>query len=112
MTETPALPPSPTSEDSRVVIMKGMLRWGGLIIAGIAFMWMVMRGTHHHLPTKGNRELPTVHLRDMQGKWATWDQWKGKVKIISFWASWCEPCVEEMPTLQALMDHFKDREFV
>jgi len=34
---------------------------------------------------------------------------KGKVVFINFWATWCPPCIAEMPSLQALYDDYEDR---
>lgn len=34
---------------------------------------------------------------------------KGKVVFINFWATWCPPCINEMPTIDKLKQHFKDR---
>ena len=34
------------------------------------------------------------------------------VYIINFWATWCGPCKEEMPSMEALYHHFKDRNFI
>lgn len=36
-------------------------------------------------------------------------KWQGKVLVVNFWASWCPPCVEEMPTLDALQEEFKNQ---
>jgi thiol-disulfide isomerase/thioredoxin len=33
-------------------------------------------------------------------------QWQGKVLVVNFWASWCPPCIEEMPTLDLLSQEF------
>lgn len=46
-------------------------------------------------------------LRDINGKEMTLSQLKGKVVVMSFWATWCGPCKEEMPHLQAM---FKELE--
>jgi len=41
---------------------------------------------------------------------ALWDV-KGQLFLINFWATWCAPCIEEMPALQSLHAKFKDRGF-
>jgi len=43
------------------------------------------------------------------GKAVDTEQWRGKVLVVNFWASWCPPCVEEMPTLDALQEEFKNQ---
>jgi thiol-disulfide isomerase/thioredoxin len=43
------------------------------------------------------------------GKLADTEKWRGKVLIVNFWASWCPPCVEEMPTLDKLQGDFKSQ---
>lgn len=41
-------------------------------------------------------------LHDLQGEQQTFQQWKGKPLVLNFWATWCAPCVEEMPDLEQL----------
>lgn len=43
-------------------------------------------------------------LPDSQGVQQSLSQWKGKVLVVNFWATWCPPCVEEMPDLVALQN--------
>jgi peroxiredoxin len=41
-------------------------------------------------------------LRNLEGQQVTLSQYKGKVVLVNFWATWCIPCQVEMPGLQAL----------
>ncbi|KRB90505.1 TlpA family protein disulfide reductase [Noviherbaspirillum sp. Root189] len=41
-------------------------------------------------------------MADASGKTQALSQWKGRPLVINFWATWCAPCVEEMPELSAL----------
>jgi len=43
------------------------------------------------------------------GKSVDTKEWREKVLVINFWASWCPPCVEEMPTLDKLQAEFKSQ---
>ena len=44
----------------------------------------------------GPHELETA-FPDLDGKLHNLNQWKGKVLIVNFWATWCSPCLQEMP---------------
>jgi thiol-disulfide isomerase/thioredoxin len=46
--------------------------------------------------------LYTQSLNDLAGKPQSLAKWKGKPMLVNFWASWCAPCVSEMPELSAL----------
>lgn len=56
--------------------------------------------------------IPSIQLTDLSGK--AWDlkQLKGKVVILNFWATWCAPCLEELPSIQALQDFNSSNEAI
>jgi peroxiredoxin len=54
-------------------------------------------------------KAPDLNLVDLQGNPARLSDQKGKLIILNFWASWCTPCLIEMPDLKRLYEHFKDR---
>ena len=52
---------------------------------------------------------PVVEARDINGNAVSTANWKGKVVIVNFWATWCPPCREEIPALISLQEKYKDR---
>jgi thiol-disulfide isomerase/thioredoxin len=50
-------------------------------------------------------------LNDLSGKPQTLAQWKGKPLLVNFWATWCAPCVQEMPELSALANEEGGKRF-
>ncbi|SHI53034.1 Peroxiredoxin [Malonomonas rubra DSM 5091] len=55
---------------------------------------------------------PNFTLLDMQGNNVSLADLKGKVVILNFWATWCPPCREEMPSMEMLHRKFKDQGLV
>jgi peroxiredoxin len=55
---------------------------------------------------------PEIKLNDLNGKPFDYQSLKGKVVLLNFWASWCAPCIDEMPALEALYQKLKAQGFV
>jgi len=57
-------------------------------------------------------DAPGFTLTTIKGETVKLSNYHGKVVLLNFWATWCEPCRDEMPSMQALWGHFKDKDFV
>ena len=51
-------------------------------------------------------------LEDMQGKTHRLKDYRGKWVLVNFWATWCPPCLSEIPELSGLHDAHKDKDLV
>jgi thiol-disulfide isomerase/thioredoxin len=52
---------------------------------------------------------PQLSLKDMQGQLHNLSEYKGKVVILNFWATWCVPCKQEMPIFVDVSRKYRDR---
>jgi cytochrome c biogenesis protein CcmG, thiol:disulfide interchange protein DsbE len=57
------------------------------------------RGGH---PAQVGAVAPDFTVRDDQGKTVSLDQYRGKIVVLNFWASWCTYCIEEFPSMMQL----------
>jgi thiol-disulfide isomerase/thioredoxin len=54
---------------------------------------------------------PDVTFKDLQGNNVTLASMKGKVVLLNFWATWCDPCHEEIPWMIQLQQKYADKGF-
>ncbi len=57
------------------------------------------------------RFVPLFTLTDHNGNKVSLESYRGSIVMINFWATWCPPCIEEMPTMQALKAFLADQPF-
>jgi peroxiredoxin len=62
-------------------------------------------------PITGRQAAPAFSLKDANGATVTPAEYKGRVVLLNFWATWCVPCKAEIPWFQEFDAKFKDRGF-
>ena len=55
--------------------------------------------------------VPALVLNDLNGDRRSLDDFSGKVLLVNFWATWCPPCVKELPSMQAVRRQFAGEPF-
>ena len=63
-------------------------------------------------PFNAGTKALNFHLEALNGKKSELKDYRGKVVFLNFWATWCGPCKEEMPSMEELHRKFKDKDFV
>jgi len=84
---------------------------GGLVILALAFGIVWLQSSKYEPLTVG-MAAPDFSLPDIEGKTVRLSDYRGKVVFVNFWATWCKPCKEEMPSMEILWENFKSEDFV
>jgi thiol-disulfide isomerase/thioredoxin len=96
------------------------VKWGPRGVVVLTLAWLAGIGVSgsldaepaapRFLPWTGGPP-PALALRDLAGRSHELAAYRGQVLVVNFWATWCEPCREEMPSLQRLRDRLAGRPF-
>lgn len=54
---------------------------------------------------------PDFTFADLNGSMVRLSDYRGKIVLVNIWATWCPPCIDEMPSMQKLYQEFKDSDF-
>jgi len=65
------------------------------------------------LPSAGTEtDINKIQLTDLKNRDIDIKQYKGKTVFVNFWATWCRPCIAEMPSIQKLQTRFEDENII
>jgi peroxiredoxin len=87
-----------------------------MVILGVAIIFL-LQTKDDYLNLSGKKRLdkgvaaPNFVLPDLDGKLVSLADYKGKVVLLNIWATWCPPCVQEMPSMEKLYQTMKGEDF-
>ncbi len=81
-----------------------------VVLVFAASFFIKARPSASKVITKGDR-APEFKLPALNGQYVSLSDFRGKVVMVHFWATWCPPCVEELPTLSKLYQEIKGKDF-
>lgn len=93
---------------------------GGMLIVGIVSL-ILISSTYsttsptivgENAPTKVDFPAPDLQLHDMTGNPVSLSNYQGQVVLVNNWATWCPPCRQEMPILDAYFRDHRHQDFV
>ena len=88
----------------------------GLVLLGSSAYFILRnvsaRSDFSTVPAKVSYSAPELSLTDTHGISRSLADYRGQVVLVNLWATWCEPCKQEMPTLQSFYNRHRDEGFV
>ena len=82
------------------------------IIFLMAYLTSPIAGTAEVTAAGSRKTAPGFSLPDSSGVAVSLSQFRGKVVLLNFWATWCHPCLQEMPLMDQLYQTLRQRPFV
>ena len=95
------------SKQAGYKVVKGVLAGGLLFLVSSSLVWAM----GSRVPAVGTA-AEEFRLVDLEGKQQSLSQYRGKIVLVNFWATWCKPCTTEMPAMQTAYDQLRDKGFV
>jgi thiol-disulfide isomerase/thioredoxin len=88
-----------------------MRAWRAALAAAAMLSASVLAHAEQPLREWHGKPTPKLALRDLSGKQVDLASLKGRVVLVNFWATWCEPCIAEMPSIQHLQTRLGAKPF-
>lgn len=82
-----------------------------IVLLGIIIYWAYIQQGYRESSTLLGKPAPDFSLVDENGKTVQLKDYRGKVVLVHFWATWCPPCLDEFPLLNAFNKKFSKDQF-
>jgi thiol-disulfide isomerase/thioredoxin len=83
-----------------------------IVSIGFGFRYFFQDSNHAHGNKESTQALFAATYPNEKGQAQALKQYAGKIVVLNFWATWCEPCREEMPELSTLHKAYKNKNVV
>ena len=80
-------------------------------IAILAILAVPLHAVPAELKAVSAPPTAAIELKDLSGRIHRLSDYRGQVVLVNFWATWCEPCRDEMPSIAKLRNRLADRPF-
>ena len=78
---------------------------GLVLVLGVSLAWVVSGTLNDHIIRVGDT-APDFKVVTESGRTVTPENFGGKLLVLNFWASWCQPCLQEVPSLEVFSRQF------
>ncbi|MBZ5578498.1 MAG: TlpA family protein disulfide reductase [Acidobacteriia bacterium] len=80
----------------------------GISLLAITLVYVIYAAIHEHIVEAGDA-APGFTVTTEKGRSVSLSNFGGKLLVLNFWASWCQPCVEETPSLSAFAEQYANK---
>jgi len=93
--------------------LRNTLAWGALMIGAlvITYTWAPSVGNKELIAPESRKDAVNFKLTDSTGQEVQLSDYKDKVVLLNFWATWCGPCEVEIPWFKEFETAYKDKGF-
>ncbi|WP_411273364.1 TlpA family protein disulfide reductase [Daejeonella sp.] len=86
--------------DTKAIVLEGLMK--------IGFFQPELPDESKQKSLIASTNVPSVQFQDKTGKIVSLEDFEGKVVFVNFWATWCPPCIAEMPSINKLRKSLND----
>jgi thiol-disulfide isomerase/thioredoxin len=115
MATHPSLPKGTPNKNSKISLWRVFTPVGIILLLAIGSLHFLKSTLPPigHTPIQSDKvnQLTHLSLTRLDGKTVKISELNAKIFLLNFWATWCEACIEEMPSIVALRESYKDQGF-
>lgn len=88
------------------------IRWVSFLLLFILIACKSHENAEQASLANDNFTIDEIKLKELNGNSVNWEKYRGKTLVINFWATWCKPCLREMPSIQRAQEILKNENVI